>query len=114
MKKHQVIETVVLLLYLFLILLTAIAPPGMCACWLQPDLAENHMHLPGQQLVEHHHDYLLKMNLSAGVGLQYLVIVPILLWLAALAAMTLTWLLEPAQFSYLDWRAAPSTPPPRL
>lgn len=94
-----------------LVLVTALAPPGLCPCWLLRDVAVIHPHVIHTH-EDHPHEYLFDytaMGDAAVAGLP----LPIGSLLMALTAGAL-W--RETQGSFLDalpWNSRPLVPPPK-
>jgi hypothetical protein len=93
---------------------TALAQPGLPACWLEREACEVHPHFgPYQATHPHSHDYLLdQAKASAAQGLPHL-LAPLSLLIEILF---LSRLLRPATslpVAGQGWTSAPEPPPPR-
>lgn len=94
-----------------LVLITALAPPGLCPCWLLRDMAVIHPHVMNTSL-DHHHDYLfdfIAMGDAAVAGLP----VPLGALLTALMAAALWRKTERFFLNARSWSPLPLFPPPK-
>jgi len=80
-------------LFIFLAILTALAPPGLCPCWLNPEVKTVHPHLSEKQAEsEHSHDYLLQISQTNGIEMIPSMITPATVWIALAFAGSIWWL----------------------
>jgi hypothetical protein len=99
---------------IFIIALTAFAPPGLCPCWLYAHVEDYHPHSPFQAAHPHSHTYLHEIyqtHLAADV--------PATLIPAALFVLLLAALLQWRRVAHPDsagagWNLPTDAPPPRL
>jgi hypothetical protein len=94
-----------------LVLVTALAPPGLCPCWLLRDVAVIHPHLM-DTLPDHYHDYLLDFTAMGDAAVAG-VPVPLGALLTALTAAALWRKTEDPTLDALSWSPLPLFPPPK-
>jgi hypothetical protein len=98
---------------LALVTLVAIAPPGLCPCWLLREPERVHPHLDGWPERPHRHEYLFSLFQSQAAAAAPVAVLPagLLLLCQALAAV---WRRIPEPiFPARGWSFSPLTPPPR-
>ena len=102
------------LFLLFLAFLISFAQPGICMCWVQPDIQQNHPHILGQDQVEHDHGYLQNYNLSNVAVILFLWMPHGSVFVELLACTGLGRKLTMWVIIFSEWRDPPQTPPPRM
>lgn len=98
---------------IWLALYTALAQPGLCACWLIVDVKHVHFHPPGVDPDKpHSHDYLFEQYhvLPASVAPQLETVSELIQKLAAKSLWRPT---AGENFFAYGWRFVPEPPPPR-
>lgn len=93
--------------------LMAVAPPGLCPCWLIRDVRDYHPHFDGHPERPHSHDYLFEMFPTGTTALAEPNLLPASS-LIVLLALALLW--HSRRDAALYGRIivpAPLTPPPR-
>jgi len=104
----------IVILLAFLAGLIAVAPPGLCPCWLIADVRTYHPHPDGQPDRPHTHDYLFELfhaqPVAALPGPPITIGDLMLALIGAGVWRHLSHRAWPAQ----GWATPPPTPPPRL
>jgi hypothetical protein len=91
-------------LILFLIFLNVAAPPGLCPCWLHPQVETVHLHFSKEHAEsEHSHDYLFHLSQTTGVDFYRLAILPDHLLVAIAFAGLIWWVLKENYFPMTGW-----------
>jgi hypothetical protein len=96
-----------------LVLLTALASPGLCPCWLLRDVGVVHPHLITPESPDHPHDYLFDLHAATADAAVFVTWTPVGALLTALAAASL-WHRSGDPFLHrLDRQPRPLRPPPK-
>lgn len=96
-----------------LVLIVALAPPGLCPCWLLRDAAVLHPHLISPEWPDHPHDYLFEFYAATADAAVAATWIPLGALLMALAAACL-WHTAADPFLFaLERRPRPVRPPPK-
>jgi hypothetical protein len=90
----------------------SLTQPGLCPCWLLPDV-NDHPHLDGHPERPHRHDYLFNLFQSNTPAAAPPVVIPINEIIAALNASGHLRLPGHAPQAVTGWQAAVEPPPPR-
>jgi hypothetical protein len=96
-----------------LVLSTALAPPGLCACWLNPQVKTYHPHLFRQAGKPHSHDYLFQMSMGNTGNAAPAATQPADVLIMLLGSSSLLLLRPGHTILPDDWRISPPVPPPR-
>jgi hypothetical protein len=96
-----------------LVLITAVAPPGLCPCWLLRD-ASVHPHLIDPGPGDHPHEYIFELFSAMGDAAVPGISIPVTVLLAALAAAALWQETEGTSPAMASWTPLPLLPPPRF
>ena len=102
-----------LVLLFALAMSTAIAPVGLCACWLNPDLETVHPHLFGQADRPHSHDYLYQISLATMADVLPVSVILAAALIALLGLAPLWWAVDRPAANQVFWQVRPPLPPPR-
>jgi hypothetical protein len=94
---------------------TALAQPGIPACWLERHACEIHMHFSKEQADSpHSHGYLFDLASAEGASALPTLLIPVGLLLALLfGSLVLRELVSPTPAQAL-WESLVESPPPRL
>jgi hypothetical protein len=115
-QPHRVVFARVIVL--LLAILAAITPPGLCACWLIPQVETVHPHISEEHAKsEHPHDYLFQLSQTLSqtnsIEIIPLFITPATVWIALALTGSIWWRLEGHNFQEARWRPAIPLPPPK-
>ncbi len=100
--------------FLCLILLTVAMPPGVCPCWVNPEVKTVHPHFsPAHAENQHAHDYLSQMSQTTSTQILPLVIISANLLIALAFAGLIWWGLRAADISETGWSPGMPVEPPR-
>jgi hypothetical protein len=102
-----------ILFILFLVIMTTFAQPGMCPCWLMPNVEEVHLHYPRQAETQHDHEYLLEMFNANAFEILRVMLVPSSLLLTLIFTTAVSREFPLLAVVYGGWQKSPPTPPPR-
>ena len=92
--------------------LISLMPPGLCACWISPSVADVHFHF-GQPPDSHSHDYLSD-SADAVVSYAIVQITPQILSLMLYTLAGVIWTVQARAFiTTRFWSQPPLVPPPR-
>jgi len=101
-------------LFILLALLTALTPPGLCACWLIPQVEIVHPHVSKEHATsEHPHDYLFQLSQTTPAEVMPLVILPATVWITLAFASRIWWRLPGLYFREAGWQPTIPLPPPK-
>jgi hypothetical protein len=99
---------------LFLVILAVSGPPGLCACWLIPQVETIHPHFSEQHAKsEHLHDYLFQLSQTTNTEITPLVIMSATVWIAMALTGSIWRRLEERYFQEAGWLPAIPLPPPK-
>lgn len=99
----------------YLVGLIAVAPPGLCACWLNPNVATVHPHLsPEHAHRPHAHDYLLQLAQTIQTEVKPLKVTPTSLLHSITLAGDIWWFLPDLPLSTAEWEPSILPPPPKF
>ena len=101
-------------LSLMLVGLLAVAPPGLCPCWMFTNPMEVHPHPYGHAELPHDHSYLFDLSPSSPSQPPPIPSAPQEMIDRLLALGGLWSISKPSPLGTASWSAPPSTPPPRL
>jgi hypothetical protein len=103
-----------LLLPILLAGFLALAPPGLCPCWLNRDVARVHPHPYGHAEIPHDHGYLFDLYSSEPAQSPPILLAPqdVIDYLVALGGLWSHAALP--VLGSVGWSGPPSEPPPRL
>lgn len=104
----------VLALSLFVAVVTAFAQPGLCPCWLLPDVTVHHPHLDGHPERPHSHGYLFDLFQTHTVAAAPLTLLSAGHFIALLASAGLWRPLHNLSLYICEWSFSPPSPPPRM
>jgi len=94
--------------------LVALMPPGVCPCWLNPNLVEYHFHFkPEDAGSEHSHEYLSQMTQATGIDADLTPFIPSALILALAGLGTFRRQLISPQVISTSWSDRVLKPPPK-
>lgn len=103
------------LVLLGLVGLIAVAPPGLCACWLNPTVATVHPHLsPEHAQHTHSHDYLLQLAQTLQTQVKSLKVTPTSLLFAIAMAGDVWRFLPDLHIHKAEWEPRIILPPPKI
>ena len=102
-----------LALLIALAMSTSVAPVGLCACWLNPDLETVHPHLFRQADKPHSHDYLYQISSATMADALPVAVILAAVLVALLGLTDLWWVVEHPTIDNPFWQALPPHPPPR-
>ncbi len=102
-----------LALLIFIIALTAFAPPGLCPCWLLAHVEEFHPHSPSQAQRPHSHDYLFEIYQAHSAADMPATLMPAALFVLLLAGLGHWRTLFHHEQAALAWNLPVASPPPR-
>ena len=102
-----------LVLLFALAMSTTIAPVGLCACWLNPDLETVHPHLFGQAGVPHSHEYLLQISSATMADALPVSVVLAAVLVALMGLASLWWAMDSPAVDQIFNQTRPPIPPPR-
>ena len=104
----------IVILLVFLASLIAVAPPGLCPCWLIADVRTYHPHPNGRPERPHPHNYLFELfhSQTAAASPEPLIAIRDLV-LALIGTGVWRRLSRQARPAH-GWVMPPPTPPPRL
>ena len=91
----------------------ALAQPGLCPCWLIPDVGKYHPHPDGYPERPHPHGYLLELFNAESAAVVPPFPIPARTLILFLALSTVWWCMGGNAPSLTGWASPPSTPPPR-
>ncbi|MCB9135377.1 MAG: hypothetical protein H6636_08115 [Anaerolineales bacterium] len=93
----------------------AVAPPGLCACWLNPNVATVHPHVsPEHAHHSHSHDYLLQLAQTLQTEVKPLKVTPTSFLIAMARAGDIWWSLPGLHVHTAEWEPLILPPPPKL
>jgi hypothetical protein len=98
----------------FHVFLTALMPPGLCSCWINPARETVHVHF-GHAHAEssHSHGYLSKLSDADAGGVLPLLIIPAALLVVLLSQTNIFWRIPSALSHSREWKPKVAPPPPR-
>jgi hypothetical protein len=91
----------------------ALAPPGLCSCWLLPNVAETHPHPDGKPYLPHSHDYLHELFHSQTAAVVPLSNAPAAVLMLLIALSGRWFVLGSVAASGNGWQPDVLAPPPR-
>lgn len=101
-------------LLLLLVVVTALAPPGLPACWLELEPCTLHPHPAHHPDVPHSHEYLLEDVQAVPAAAVPSVVIPAYL-LIALLGQSSVWFKDRRVITLCSgWKCLVDPPPPRL
>jgi hypothetical protein len=92
---------------------TTVAPVGLCACWLNPDLETVHPHLFGQADQPHAHDYLFGISVGNMAEVLPAFFIPAAILVALLGLASVWWAVDSPTLGLHTCSSRPLLPPPR-
>lgn len=96
-----------------LAILTLLAPPPLCACWITADAHSGHPHFsPAHAHSEHSHDYLLQMFPTTHPDVWVWVVIPVQVLIALALTGSLWRALARHPWSEEGWLPRVLSPPP--
>jgi hypothetical protein len=100
---------------IFLTGLLSVMPPGLCPCWLIPQVETVHVHFsPEHAKSDHTHTYLLQVSQTVRVDVTPLVITSVALWIAITSVSGILLGLLSLFFHQGGWWANIPHPPPKV
>jgi hypothetical protein len=97
-----------------LVLVTALAPPGICSCWLLRDAAHIHPHVIDPGSGEHPHDDMFELFGARADARVTTALTPVAVLLASLSAAPPWRRAGASAWVYPQWSPEPTHPPPRI
>jgi hypothetical protein len=95
------------------IALTALAPFGLCPCWLYLHVEQFHPHSPGQAAHPHSHDYLHEIYQSQAAAAIPAAVLPAAVFVLLLAGLPRWRPLPQLAPRGAGWNSPVDAPPPR-
>ena len=99
---------------IFVAALIALTPPGLCPCWLNPDVETNHVHFRDVPDSNHSHEYLNELSQASLGEILPILLIPAAIFIALESLSTILWELIWGVFSPMRWKLPLSPPPPKL
>ena len=100
---------------IFLAILAGLTPPGLCSCWLIPEVATVHPHVSEAHAhSEHSHEYLLQLSQTTRTEIAPLVVLQVKVWISLVVIGSIWWLLVGQYFREGGWLPDIPIPPPKV